>query len=75
MNVVDRCWRQNPEWRRHRSQLVTCSVGYASKMINKIGNDLILYKVTDSSDDPINPKPNTFTTKKNVYCGGYLRIN
>jgi len=59
MNVIDRCWRPNPKWRRHRSQLATCFVGYAGKMINNISNDLIHYKVTDSSDDPItlNPTP------------------
>ncbi|KAK7364421.1 hypothetical protein VNO80_13064 [Phaseolus coccineus] len=59
MNVIDRCWRPNPEWRRHRSQLAACSVGYAGKMINNMGDDLIHYKVIDSSDDPINPKPKT----------------
>ncbi|KAJ1425120.1 Pectin lyase fold/virulence factor [Sesbania bispinosa] len=59
MNVIDRCWRPNPKWRRHRSQLATCSVGYTGKMTNNIGKDLILYKVTDPSDDPINPRPGT----------------
>jgi len=69
MNVIDRCWRQNPEWRRHRSQLATCSVGYVGKMINNIGNDLIHYKVTDSSDDPINPKPNTLRYGTSIIQG------
>ncbi|KAL2334770.1 hypothetical protein Fmac_015983 [Flemingia macrophylla] len=59
MNVIDRCWRLNPEWRRHRSQLATCSVGYAGKMTNNMDKDLIYYKVTDVSDNPINPKPGT----------------
>ncbi|KAK7359948.1 hypothetical protein VNO77_01917 [Canavalia gladiata] len=59
MNVIDQCWRVNPEWRRYRSQLATCSVGYAGKMINNTGKDLIRYKVTDPSDNPINPKPGT----------------
>lgn len=59
MNVIDKCWRLNPEWRKHRSELATCSVGYAGKMTNNIGKDLIRYKVTDPSDDPINPKPGT----------------
>ncbi|KAK2372812.1 putative pectate lyase [Trifolium repens] len=57
MNMIDSCWRPNPEWRRHRQQLATCSVGYAGKMTNNIGNDLMHYKVTDPSDDPTNPKP------------------
>jgi len=59
MNVIDRCWRLNPEWRMHRSQLATCSVGYTGKMTNNIGKDLVHYKVIDPSDDPINPKPGT----------------
>jgi pectate lyase len=59
MNVIDRCWRWNPDWRRNRPQLATCSVGYAGKMINNIGRDLIQYVVTDPSDNPINPKPGT----------------
>jgi len=69
MNVIDRCWRQNPEWRRYKSQLATCSVGYAGKMINNMGNDLIHYKVTDSSDDPINPKPNTLKYGASIIQG------
>ncbi|BAU02176.1 hypothetical protein VIGAN_11163500 [Vigna angularis var. angularis] len=68
-NVNDQCWRKNPEWRRHRYQLATCSMGYAGKMIKNIGNDLIYYKVTDSSDDPINPKPNTLRYGTSVIQG------
>ncbi|KAL4372826.1 hypothetical protein S245_015580 [Arachis hypogaea] len=59
MNVIDQCWRLNPQWRSHRSQLASCSIGYAGKMMNNIGNDLVYYEVTDPSDDPINPKPGT----------------
>ncbi|RDX90954.1 putative pectate lyase 16, partial [Mucuna pruriens] len=59
MNEIDQCWRLNPEWRKYRSQLATCSVGYAGKMTNNIGKDLIHYKVSDPSDDLINPKPGT----------------
>jgi len=69
MNVIDRCWRLNPEWRRHQSQLATCSMGYAGKMVNNIGNDLIHYKVTDASDDPINPKPNTLRYGTSIIQG------
>lgn len=69
MNVIDRCWRLNPEWRRHRSQLATCSVGYAGKMINNIDNDLIHYIVTDSGDDPVNPKPNTLRYGTSIVQG------
>lgn len=59
MNVIDKCWRTNPDWRRHRHQLATCSVGYAGKMTNNIGRDAINYKITDPSDDPLNPRPGT----------------
>ncbi|KAL6568220.1 hypothetical protein OROHE_003904 [Orobanche hederae] len=59
MNVIDRCWRTNPNWRSHRHQLARCSVGYAGKMTNNIGRDVINYKVTDPSDDPLNPRPGT----------------
>jgi len=34
-------------------------VGYAGKMTNNIGKDLIHYKVTDPSDHPLNPRPDT----------------
>ncbi|KAI3455535.1 hypothetical protein Pfo_012198 [Paulownia fortunei] len=59
MNVIDKCWRTNPNWRSHRHQLATCSVGYTGKMTNNIGRDVTNYKVTDPSDDPLNPKPGT----------------
>jgi pectate lyase len=59
MNVIDQCWRLNPEWRKHRQQLAVCSVGYAGKMANNIGKDLIHYIVTDPSDHPLNPRPGT----------------
>jgi pectate lyase len=69
MNVIDNCWRPNPEWKRHRQQLATCSVGYVGKMINNIGNDLIHYKVTDPNDDPITPKPGTLRYGTSVIQG------
>jgi pectate lyase len=69
MNMIDSCWRPNPEWRRHRQQLATCSVGYAGKMTNNIGNDLIHYKVTDPNDDPTNPKPGTLRYGASVIQG------
>ncbi|KAF5478268.1 hypothetical protein F2P56_004842 [Juglans regia] len=59
MNVIDRCWRWNPDWRRNRPQLATCSVGYAGKMTNNIGKGLTRYVVTDPSDNPLKPKPGT----------------
>ncbi|KAJ0048234.1 hypothetical protein Pint_16595 [Pistacia integerrima] len=59
LNVIDKCWRWNPDWTNNRQQLATCSVGFAGKMSDNIGKDTIYYKVTNSSDDPLNPKPGT----------------
>ncbi|CAI9114282.1 OLC1v1014964C1 [Oldenlandia corymbosa var. corymbosa] len=59
MNVIDKCWRTNPKWRGNRHQLARCSVGYAGKMSNNIGHGTTNYKVTDPSDDALNPKPGT----------------
>lgn len=59
LNVIDKCWRTNPNWRSQRQYLAKCSVGYSGKMTNNIGNDVVIYKVTDNSDDPLNPKPGT----------------
>lgn len=58
-NVIDRCWRLNPDWRRNRQQLATCSVGFAGKMTNNMGRGLTYYKVTDPSDNALYPKPGT----------------
>ncbi|KAJ1436586.1 Pectin lyase fold/virulence factor, partial [Sesbania bispinosa] len=74
MNVIDQCWRLNPEWRRHRQQLAHCSVGYVGKMTNNIGEDLIHYKVTDPSDDPINPKPGTLRYGASMIQGVNVHI-
>ncbi|GFP86108.1 probable pectate lyase 4 [Phtheirospermum japonicum] len=59
LNVIDKCWRTNPNWRSNRHQLATCSVGYAGKMTNNIGRGVTNYKVTDPSDDPLNPRRGT----------------
>ncbi|GMI87198.1 hypothetical protein HRI_002389100 [Hibiscus trionum] len=59
MNVIDKCWRENPLWKTHRQQLANCSVGFAGKMTNNTGKDVVKYKVIDPSDDPLNPKQGT----------------
>ncbi|CAI0399996.1 unnamed protein product [Linum tenue] len=59
MNVIDKCWRRDTNWREHRQRLAKCSVGFAGKMTNNIGKGTIRYKVTDPSDDPLDPKPGT----------------
>lgn len=37
--------------------MATCSVGFAGKMKENIGSGLRHYRVTDPSDDPVNPRP------------------
>lgn len=59
MNVIDRCWRHDSNWRHHRQQLARCSVGYAGKMTNNIGQNVTRYKVTSDGDDALDPKPGT----------------
>ncbi|XP_059643433.1 probable pectate lyase 16 [Cornus florida] len=59
MNLIDQCWRKNPKWWTQRQHLASCSVGYAGKMTNNVGGDVIQYKVTDPSDNPVNPNPGT----------------
>ncbi|CAN1354602.1 Pectate lyase 1 [Linum perenne] len=59
LNVIDKCWRHDVNWRKHRQKLARCSVGFAGKMTNNIGEGVIRYKVTDPSDDALNPKPGT----------------
>ncbi|KAL3528646.1 hypothetical protein ACH5RR_007968 [Cinchona calisaya] len=59
MNVIDECWRKNPNWRSHRHELAKCSVGYTGNMMNNIGRGVTNYKVNDPSDDAMNPKPGT----------------
>lgn len=56
-NVVDSCWRANPNWARNRQALANCAVGFGKDAIGgKYGR---VYVVTTSFDDPINPKPGT----------------
>ncbi|CAI0399994.1 unnamed protein product [Linum tenue] len=43
MNVIDKCWRQDTNWRNHRQRLARCSVGFAGKMTNNIGKGTIRY--------------------------------
>ncbi|CAI0399992.1 unnamed protein product [Linum tenue] len=59
MNVIDKCWRQDTNWRNHRQRLARCSVGFAGKMTNNIGKGTIRYIVTDPGDDPLSPQPGT----------------
>lgn len=59
LNVIDACWRWDPHWHKHRDILASCSVGFAGKMLNNMGRGVTHYKVTDPSDDAMNPRPGT----------------
>ena len=61
LNVIDRSWRRDPDWRNNRQHLAECSVGFAGKMANNMGSleDLTYYEVTDPSDNAVDPKPST----------------
>ncbi|KAG8365390.1 hypothetical protein BUALT_Bualt18G0099700 [Buddleja alternifolia] len=57
MNIIDSCWRSNPDWVLNRKALADCAVGFGSGAMG--GKNGAIYVVTDSSDDPISPKPGT----------------
>ncbi|PSS04689.1 Pectate lyase [Actinidia chinensis var. chinensis] len=57
MNVIDSCWRKNPNWASNRQALAECAVGFGKNAMG--GKAGLIYVVTDPSDDPINPKPGT----------------
>ena len=59
MNAIDACWRGNPKWVQQRQELAKCSVGFAGKMTNNVGEGVTNYVVTDPSDDAMSPKPGT----------------
>ncbi|CAH2073447.1 unnamed protein product, partial [Thlaspi arvense] len=69
LNVMDKCWRPNPHWRRSRNQLARCSVGFVRKMMGNIGKGVTQYKVTDPSDDPLDPKPGTLRSGATLVKG------
>ncbi|KAJ3675739.1 hypothetical protein LUZ60_004781 [Juncus effusus] len=52
MNVIDKCWCNQPNWETNRQRQAGCSVGFAGKMNGNRGKDVKLYTVTDPSDDP-----------------------
>ncbi|XP_060194746.1 probable pectate lyase 16 [Lycium barbarum] len=57
LNVIDSCWRLNDDWSSNRKALADCAIGFGSSTIGGKNGDI--YIVTDSSDDPVNPKPGT----------------
>ncbi|WMV28986.1 hypothetical protein MTR67_022371 [Solanum verrucosum] len=56
-NPIDDCWRCDPNWEKNRQRLADCAIGFGKQAIG--GKDGNIYIVTDTSDDPVNPKPGT----------------
>ncbi|KAF7840603.1 putative pectate lyase 2 [Senna tora] len=56
-NKIDSCWRGKSDWDSNRQALADCGIGYGKDAIG--GKYGAIYKVTDPSDDPVNPKPGT----------------
>nr|GMD11231.1 probable pectate lyase 5 [Ipomoea batatas] len=56
-NPIDDCWRCDPKWESNRQRLADCAIGFGKQAIG--GRDGKIYVVTDTGDDPVNPKPGT----------------
>ncbi|KAL6839163.1 hypothetical protein ACP4OV_031054 [Aristida adscensionis] len=69
MNVIDRCWRGNPNWAADRQRLASCSVGFAGNMRQNRGPGVVPYTVTDAGDDPVSPRPGTLRYGATVLPG------
>ncbi|CAK8564411.1 unnamed protein product [Lathyrus sativus] len=57
LNKIDSCWRAKPNWSSNRKALADCAIGFGKDAIG--GKYGAIYIVTDSSDDPANPKQGT----------------
>ncbi|KAF7038046.1 hypothetical protein CFC21_048276 [Triticum aestivum] len=68
-NVIDRCWRGQPNWATDRQRLAMCSVGFVGKMRQNRGHGVTAYTVTDPSDDPVRPRPGTLRYGATVLPG------
>ncbi|WVZ95479.1 hypothetical protein U9M48_041239 [Paspalum notatum var. saurae] len=68
-NVIDRCWRGQPDWAANRQRLASCSVGFAGKMRQNRGAGVTQYTVTDPGDDPVAPRPGTLRYGATVLPG------
>ncbi|KAF3780095.1 Pectate lyase [Nymphaea thermarum] len=57
-NPIDRCWRCDPLWSKHRKRLADCALGFGRKAYG--GKRGRYYVVTDPSDDDlVNPEKGT----------------
>ncbi|TVU42378.1 hypothetical protein EJB05_08780, partial [Eragrostis curvula] len=68
-NIIDRCWRRQPNWAANRQRLAVCSVGFAGKMGQNRGPGVVPYTVTDPGDDPVRPRPGTLRYGATVLAG------
>ncbi|GAU18413.1 hypothetical protein TSUD_203020 [Trifolium subterraneum] len=57
LNEIDSCWRTKTNWASNRKALANCAIGFGKDAIG--GKYGAIYIVTDSSDDPENPKQGT----------------
>ncbi|KAH9625112.1 hypothetical protein KSS87_005818 [Heliosperma pusillum] len=56
-NPIDDCWRCDSKWAKNRQRLADCAIGFGKGAIG--GKNGKIYVVTDTKDDPVNPKPGT----------------
>ncbi|EPS59070.1 pectate lyase [Genlisea aurea] len=56
-NPIDDCWRCDLNWETNRRRLSDCGIGFGKGAVG--GRDGRTYVVTDSGDDPLNPKRGT----------------
>ncbi|KAL5988568.1 hypothetical protein ACLOJK_026665 [Asimina triloba] len=57
-NPIDRCWRCQPDWDRHRKKLAKCALGFGRRTTGGLAGKI--YVVTDASDhDLVSPKKGT----------------
>ncbi|KAJ8544947.1 hypothetical protein K7X08_017530 [Anisodus acutangulus] len=57
-NLIDKCWRCDPNWADYREKYASCAMGFGSNAIGGIGGSV--YVVTDNSDKDVqDPKPGT----------------
>ncbi|KFK43457.1 hypothetical protein AALP_AA1G127700 [Arabis alpina] len=57
LNVIDACWRRNPNWATNRQALASCAVGFGKAALG--GKSGPIYVVTSPADDAKSPKPGT----------------
>lgn len=55
-NLIDKCWRCDPQWADNREKYADCAMGFGSKATGGKGGRV--YVVSDNSDSDVeNPAP------------------